>query len=65
MDHLEEEYKRLLASLFDKLRENVEYGETSHDVAEQLHTMLQERLGISDPNHNEPPWERSSSCHRK
>ena len=59
---LEEEYKKLLEAAYQQLRYNVEDGLVSREEGGELHALLQERLGVSDPNPDELPWERSTWC---
>jgi hypothetical protein len=63
MDNLEEEYKRLLAAAYAKLRDDVSYGSLNRDDAIRLHALLKERLGVEDPEGDEiPAWESSTWC---
>lgn len=62
-NQLEEEYKVLLGSLHNKVRENWAHGWLSAADADKLHAMINDRLGVSDPNTDgERAWENSSWC---
>jgi hypothetical protein len=69
-DELENEYCKLIQSLFDKLRRDVESSDLDRPDAEALASMLATRTGFADPSVTnrltdlEPEsWSASEDCY--
>lgn len=60
-DDIEKDYEKLVRSLYDKLREDIEMGEVTPSRAEDLADMIAERTGIVDTN--KQAWDHSSWCY--
>lgn len=63
-EYLEREFNKLLASVFGQLHYDYENRKYSKENAETLQHMLQERLGMEDPEGPIPEegWRRSNWC---
>lgn len=64
MSNLEYEFNQLLLSTFAKLREDYQYRDHTKAEAEELQKMLEEKLGMKDPDGPMPEeaWRRSNWC---
>ena len=64
LDQLEEEYRKLLQTVFDRLREGIEKDALSREDAERLAGMLDDRIGLYDSHLTDPvrAWDASSWC---
>lgn len=64
MDDLEKEFQKLMASPFETLRSDYYYRRHDREEAVKLQKMLEERLGMEDPEGEMPEegWQKSSWC---
>lgn len=64
MNDLEEGFIKLLNAPFDQLRDDYHNRKYSKEEAESLQQMLQDRLGVEDPEGPIPDeaWRRSNWC---
>lgn len=60
--YLEEEYKRLVQSMFDRVRDDYQDRSLTRPEAEKLMEMLKDRLHVEDDGKGELGWQRSSWC---
>ena len=63
--NLEEEYQKLIQSLYDKMREDIELKELTLDVAKRLAAKIVSDTGLEDLDKYypiEPMWSSSSWC---
>lgn len=60
--YLEEEYQKLLQSLFDTVRGDYQDRHLTRPEAEKLMEMLKERLHVEDQGGGDLGWQRSSWC---
>lgn len=61
---LEDEYNKLITSLFDKLREDIDLKQLTPNEARAVADMVRDRLNVVDHNQNDPltVWDNSSWC---
>jgi hypothetical protein len=61
---LEKEFQKLVMSSFQTLRNDYYYRRYSQEEAEHLQHLLEERLGMSDPEGDIPEeaWRHSNWC---
>lgn len=64
MDSLEEEFQKYMVSPFEALRSDYRYRRLNKEEAVALQKMLEDRLGISDPEGEIPEeaWRHSNWC---
>lgn len=64
MTNLEQAFQNILLSTFEKLRSDYHYHDFTKEEAEQLQKMLEDKLGMPDPEGAIPEeaWRRSNWC---
>lgn len=59
---LEEEYKKLVQSMYDRVKEDYQARQLDDEEANKLLELVLERTGIENQNEEVLGWQRSSWC---